>query len=542
MTGPTNPALPGDFAFESVIYASAGVNYSAVPALTQYHLYDTPDPAYVTGRINLSAFVELGSAPWPFLNTAVPLNGHIRIPRGRGPFPLVVFAHGNHNPLSNSTPGYLYLCDLLASHGIIAATIDVNFLNGVNFGENDGRAIVHLKHLKQFRVWNAQAGHPLSGKIDWNRLMIVGHSRGGEGVGHASYFNRLPAIQPVLAHPTVPLDGSAGLGPYRFNLSVVAAIAPTDGQYTPLTGPTVVPDPYFLIHGSRDGDVSNFPGYNTYNRAHAVNLANPTASDGRFKALLWVYWANHNQFNTTWPTETPGTPTLTRAEQEQVARVQFGALAAAVLLDRSEYWEVLRDHAAASAWMPPRTVFVSQYQDPERIFLLHNRESLGAPEVSSPVQGTVAADAVATSRQLFDLVNSGGPQKTITLRLDWNAAPAKLLLVIDPETLPAEEYNVLSLRVGQSTEAGNAVNRDQDFTLEVSSGCRTAAIAASSLHRLRYPDVIFGAGKTVMQTLRLPLRRRIDLGIDPRDLRSIALAFERRPTGVLYLGDVQVCN
>ena len=70
------------------------------------------------------------------------------MPRGRGPFPLVVFAHGNHNPLENSTPGYLYLCRLLASHGIVAATIDVNFLNGANFGENDGRAIVHLEHLK----------------------------------------------------------------------------------------------------------------------------------------------------------------------------------------------------------------------------------------------------------------------------------------------------------------------------------------------------------------------------------------------------------
>src|SRR5262249_17261093 len=532
-----------DFEVDSVIYASAGLNYAGVPALNQFNIYDAPDPAYVTGRINISAFAELGfSAPWPFTNTNVPLNGHIRIPRGRGPFPLVVFAHGNHQPLSNSTPGYLYLCDLLASHGIIAATIDVNFLNGGNFGENDGRAIVHLEHLKQFRVWNATAGHPLSGKIDLNRLMIVGHSRGGEGVGHASFFNRLSAVQPDLAHPTVPLDGSAGLGPYRFNSSVVAAIAPTDGQYTPLTGPTVVPDSYVLIHGSRDGDVSNFPGYDTYNRAHAVDLANPTTSDGRFKALLWVYRANHNQFNTTWPTETPGTPTLTRAEQEQVARVQFGAVAAAVLLDRSEYREVLRDHAAASAWMPPRTVFVSQYQDPERVLLLHNQEGLGAPQVSFPVQGTALADAVATSRQFFDLVNSGGPQKTITLRLTWNAAVAKLILVVDPETLPAEQYNVLSLRVGQSTEPGNAVKRDQDFTLEVSSGTRTATLPASSLHRLRYPDVIFGTGKTVMQTLRLPMQRLIDLGIDPRDLHSIALAFDRRPTGVLYLGDVQVCN
>jgi hypothetical protein len=542
MISPPNPALPGVFKFDSVIYASAGLNYAAVPALSQFTIYDAPDPAYVTGRINISAFAELGfSTPWPFSNTNVPLNGHIRIPRGRGPFPVALFAHGNHDPLSNSTPGYIYLCELLASHGIIAATIDVNFLNGNNFGENDARAIVHLEHLKQFRVWNAKAGHPLRGKIDWSRLMIVGHSRGGEGVGHASFFNRLPAIQPDLAHPTVPLDGSAGLGPYRFNLSIVAAIAPTDGQYTPLTGPTLVPDAYFLIHGSRDGDVFNFPGYDTYNRAQAVDLANPTASDGRFKALLWVYRANHNQFNTTWPTETPGTPTLTRAEQEEVAKVQFGALAAAVLLERDQYREVLRDHAVASAWMPLRTAFVSQYQDPQRVFVMHNQEGLGAPEVSSPVQGTVAADAVATSRQFFDLVHSGGPQRTITLRLAWNAAPAKLLLIIDPETLPADRYNVLSLRIGQSTEAGNVVDRDQDFTLELSSGSRTALIAASSLHRLRYPDVI-GAGKTVMQTLRLPLRRLMDLGIDPRDLRSIALSFDRRPSGVLYLGDVQLCK
>jgi hypothetical protein len=96
----------------------------------------------------------------------------------------------------------------LASHGIVAATIDVNFLNGFNFGENDGRAIVHLEHLKQFRTWNNTATHPLHGKVDLNRILIVGHSRGGEAVGHASFFNRLGSIGGVL------LDGSAGLGPY----------------------------------------------------------------------------------------------------------------------------------------------------------------------------------------------------------------------------------------------------------------------------------------------------------------------------------------
>jgi hypothetical protein len=535
-----NPGLAGDVPFDTVIYASSGLNYAAVPSLVQYNIYDSPDPAYVTGRINVSAFANLGSAPWPFLNTNVPLNGHVCIPRGRGPFPLAVFAHGNHSPFQNSTPGYLYLCELLASHGIIAATIDVNFLNGFNFGENDARAIVHLEHLKQFRAWDGMATHPLHGKVDLNRILILGHSRGGEGVGHASFFNRLTGIQPDIFHPVVPLDGSAGLGPYRFGLSGVAAIAPTDRQYQPLSGPTVVPDRYFLIHGSRDGDVSTFEGYNTYNRAHAVDLANPTVSDGKLKALLWVYRANHNQFNSVWPSETPPATTMPRADQEQIAKVHLGALAQALLLDRSENLEVLRDHAIAVTWVPAGTDFVSQYQDPERVFVQHNQESLAAPQISSPVQGAVAADAVVAARQLKDLVNAGASQTTITLRLEWNAPGARFLLNVDPATLPAERYKALSLRVGQSTEAKNAASRDQDFTIEVSSGSRTAAIPASALHRLLYPDVVFGAGKIVMQTLRLPLKRLAERGVELSDLRSIALVFDRRPTGAIYVGDVQV--
>ena len=275
MTELKNPALPGDFLLDTVIYASAGSNYGSVPALAQYTIYDSPNPAFITPRINIAPFGNLGSAPWPFPNTNVPLNGHICIPRGRGPFPLMMFAHGNHGPLENSTPGYLYLCQLLASHGVIGATIDVNFLNGSNFGENDARGIVHLEHVKQFRTWNNTAGHPLHGKVDLNRIAIVGHSRGGEGVGHASFFNRLASIKPDILTPVVQLDGSAGLGPYRFNLTAAVAIAPTDRQYQPLTGPTVVPDSYFLIHGSRDGDVSSFAGYNTYNRAHAVDRRTP---------------------------------------------------------------------------------------------------------------------------------------------------------------------------------------------------------------------------------------------------------------------------
>jgi hypothetical protein len=342
--------------------------------------------------------------------------------------------------------------------------------------------------------------------------------------------------------PVVPLDGSAGLGPYGFALKAVAAIAPTDRQYEPIAGPTIVPDRYFLIHGSRDGDVSTFEGYNTYNRAHAVNLANPTVSDGKFKALLWVFGANHNQFNSVWPSETPPATTMPRPDQERVAKVQLGALAQLLLRRRTRYLKVLRDHAVAAPWMPAGTDFVSQYQDPQREFLVHNQEGLGPPQISAPVQGTVTAVQVTAGRQQKDLVNAGAPQSTITLRVEWNAPGARLTFGINPASLPVQPFRTLAFRIGQSAEALNAVGQDQDLTIEISSGSRTAAIPASSLHRLLYPDVVFGAGKIVMQSLRLSVRRLADLGIDPRDLRSIAFAFDRTATGVVYVGDVQLSN
>jgi len=412
----------------------------------------------------------------------------------------------------------------------------VNFLNGANFGENDGRAIVHLEHLRQFRTWNNTVAHPLHGKVDLNRILIVGHSRGGEAVGHASFFNTQPSVGGVL------LDGSVGLGPYRFGITAALAIAPTDRQFTPPTGPTVVPDSYIIIHRSKDSDVFTFEGYHTYERAHAVDLANPTVSDGKFKAMLWVHKANHNQFNSIWAPETPPGVAMPRPDQEQIAMVHIGAVAQAVLLDRKAYFAVLHDHAVAGQWDPPGTELVSQYQDAERIFVQHNQEGLAPPVVSLPVQGTVAADGVAAARQLAALVG-GAATTTITLRLAWNALGSRLLLQVDPSTLPAERYRVLSLRIGQSTEPPNAANRDMDLSLEISSGSRTLSIPASSVHRLLYPDAPpIGPAKTVMQTLRLPVARLLECGVDPSDLRSIALVFDQRPAGVVYAGDLQFSN
>jgi predicted dienelactone hydrolase len=307
---------------------------------------------------------------WGFDAHALPLQARVWYPAGNGPFPLVLVVHGNHAMEDFSDPGYGYLGELLASRGIILASVDENFLNstfsaGVNLlddrpglkKENDARGWLLLEHLAQWRDWNADPAHPFHGRVDMDRVALIGHSRGGEAVGIAAAFNEL-ARYPDDA--TLEFD-------YGFKLRGVIAIAPVDGQYQPRERGTPVNDVnYFTIHGSMDGDVQSFEGVAQYSR---VRFRDPVPP--RFKASLYVVGANHGQFNTTW--ENLDTDLLSAwaldldgimpAEaQRDIARVYFSAFLEIVLRDRTGYLPIFADARRAAAWLPD-TFYISQFAD-----------------------------------------------------------------------------------------------------------------------------------------------------------------------------------
>jgi dienelactone hydrolase len=550
MMSPTlliDPSQTGPFSFQKVVYAAPNLNYQSNPDLGQYLLFQNPTPNFSTRRIDLSSIADLGfSVAWPFNNTNVPINGIVCIPQGReGPYPLVLFAHGNHDPLENSTPGYLYLCELLASYGIIAATIDVNFLNGFNFGENDGRAILQLEHVRQFFQWNLQRRHPLNRKINFSRVMIVGHSRGGEAVGHASFFKPLTSVQFDPMGPTIPLDGTRGLGPYSFfNLQAAVAIAPTDGQYTPIAGPTKLRNNYLILHGSRDGDVFTFEGYKTYDRSHTVDLANPTQPAQGFKSLLWMHGANHNFFNSVWQQESQDT--ITRQQQEQIAKVYIGAIAQALLLRRREYLDLLKDHNVGKTWLPAGVKLVSQYQDEQRRFIQHFEEPGSNIVVSSPLVGTVNTANIDAQKLSFDGTDPTQPlfEETQGVRLKWQVLGNRYRVEFNPTSLSIPSFKLLAFRVGQSAEPENPVSLDQDFTVKVSDNQTTVSFPASSINQLIYPDKVpfSGIARIVMQTFRIPFTLLRDKGLNVRQIKAIELVFDITSSGVVYLDELQLAK
>lgn len=363
-----NPGLPGN-------YTVAQMTYGSGKDIHRPEFGENVD--LISRSVDGSKLIDnwegmsgwLRTSYWGFDVTELPLQARVWYPEGEGPFPLVLVVHGNHSMEDYSDPGYDYLGELLASRGIILASVDENYINStfsarVDFlagrpglkEENDARGWLLLEHLSQFRDWNSSADNFFSGKIDMNRLALIGHSRGGEAVGVAAAFNSLSRY---------PDDASQEFD-FNFNLKGVIAIAPVYGQYEARERPTPVTDVnYLTVHGNMDGDVQSFEGVGQYSRVGF------TGEDYRFRSSLYIVGANHGQFNTTWENMDTSpfrgwsldtSRLMPRESQRDVARVYFSAFLEIALNDRQEYLPLLKDARYGASWLP-NTFFINQFSD-----------------------------------------------------------------------------------------------------------------------------------------------------------------------------------
>jgi dienelactone hydrolase len=346
--------------------------------LTLYYGSGTDDnrPEYrdsvsiVTPTVDASTLVDLGSSAeerndyWGFTPEEMPLNARVWYPDGEGPFPLVLVVHGNHDPSDFSDPGYDYLGELLASRGYILASVDENFINGGIREENDARGWFLLKHLELFRGWNEEAGNPFRGKVDLENIVLMGHSRGGEAVANAAAFNRLDRY---------PDDATMEFD-FDFDIRGIVSIAPVDGQYLPTGRKVPVEDvSYLVFHGSHDGDVTSFHGLRIYDRLTFTDSAEAAAeAEGRplFKSAIYVYRANHGQWNTVWQNKDNGPRSgrildlrtlMPGEDQRRFAELYVSAFLDAVLKKDTRYLPMFRDHRVVGGWLPP-TMYITRYE------------------------------------------------------------------------------------------------------------------------------------------------------------------------------------
>jgi len=215
--------------------------------------------------------------------------------------------------------GYEYLQKELAERGIASISIDTaigNFRN--TFLQN--RADVLLATLDEWRKL-ADAGGKYKDKIDFGRIGLVGHSRGGDAVVRAAKDNLARTVR----DPLNPKEKD------RYGISAVCSLSPTD--FTGIFSNAVALTPadkltYLVVYGSLDNDVAG---------------RSDSASGGAFdsftgtgfrhhdratcdKAMVFIDGACHNRFNTNWGLDanlSTSHPGLLGADEHKTAAMHY---------------------------------------------------------------------------------------------------------------------------------------------------------------------------------------------------------------------------
>jgi hypothetical protein len=231
-----------------------------------------------------------------FRNMPIPLEGLIVVPSGEGPYPVVLLAHGRHfrctAPLDDARggvdpfpcppdavirnyEGWAEVAGDLAANGYIVLVPNINEVSTNGFGEypQDLR-FQPLMDLHLGRLIAANAGEEdgfgvdLTGKVDMNELVMMGHSQGASMV--SEYSTVLGETDGVVPPPLALLLVTPAL-----NYEVIN-----------------IPDvPVAVIVSRCDGDIGPDHSLVYTERLQADELReSPTET-------VWLPRGNHNGFN-----------------------------------------------------------------------------------------------------------------------------------------------------------------------------------------------------------------------------------------------------
>jgi dienelactone hydrolase len=507
---------------------------------------------------------------WGFDVDKLPLNARVWYPEGPGPFPLALIVHGNHNMAEFSDSGYAYLGELLASRGIILASVDENFLNSGLFHDPPKQQAVRgwmlLEHVKLWQEWNQAEGNPFHGKVDMSRIALMGHSRGGEAAATAAAFNHMKYA---------PEDANIKFD-YGFSIKAVVAIAPADGQYKPAGQPRRIEDvSYLTIQGAHDMDVSSFDGSRQWDHVRY------TQPGPWFKAEIYAYRANHGQFNTSWGRDDAGKPLgwllnlkplMPGDEQRRISKTYISAFLEATLKDHREYLPVFEDWRVARTWLPD-TLYINRYQDTSYVPLASFDEDADLTTTSAP-GGHIAGENLSVWNE-GKIPWRDGDRGYNGVFLGWNRAkdaPAATYAITLPEGAAAKwhlgqgstiELSIAALDEdaplpGKKKDAEKEKKKEEDkskkkerespdFTIEmVTADGATASAPVSRFLSIPPPfkekftklakmdDAAYTQDwEAVFQSVRIPLSDfqavNTSKPFDPAKLAVVRLKFDRTP-------------
>ncbi|MCX5252233.1 hypothetical protein OG895_45200 [Streptomyces sp. NBC_00201] len=513
--------------------------------------YRTATGEYALDPVKLPGFPE-----------PVEMRAVVVAPKGAtGHRPLALFLHGRHATCysgdddsmawpcpagTKSIPSYRgYLLDqqLLASQGYVTVSISANGINAQDDGAEDAgaqaRSSLVRQHLARWADW---AAHPGSAPAvvrnapaaDLSRVLLVGHSRGGEGVNRAAMDSLYP--------PPAAQDGYHG--PVRWHIRGTVLIGPTIFGQNPVADVASV-----TILPGCDGDVSDLQGEVYVDGTRSVSRG------AALHSAVYVVGANHNFFNSQWtpgqaeapaqddfsddpehpdPVCSPGTATRLTANQQHQAGSTYIAAAAQLFVAGDDRVRPLLDGSGRRA----------PSADPARV-LTHavgaNRRGGFLPDGKVTVAGGRLCSAVDPDRHVACLgrdTEGGSPHfagwettREVGRRavaLSWSA-PGSAARVQPDAPVSLDGAKDLALRV---IVPPNSTGTRLDVALTDTHGRRAA------LGRVRV-DGLPGSALTASywaREVRVPLTAATRAGLDLKHVKSLELT-PRSAKGQAWLMD-----
>lgn len=509
-------------------------------------------------------------------------------------YPVALFEHGRHAncdsngdeiggselyqdrykapglcPPENRVPshrGYDYIMERIASQGIIAISIDTAEIQHDQGAWNyDMRGRLVLKWLDILRDWNDNGTDPwggiFQGKLDLTKVALSGHSRGGEGVVAAEHLN--------------------DTWPTPHSIVAINAIAPTDQNS--LGAISYVPEEaaYYLILGTRDGDVDTMQGLRTFDRAYSQDV--PGRND---KMLSTVYGANHNYFNTIWTdTEALGSTNpwvsakddgnsvaatgeyeMPAADQRQAALTTITGFFRRYLQrdlhpSLDAYKEIFTGRVKPAAMQNDHVYWT--YQDKERLTVDDfeqrppdvDHNSLCDETVSPPICGTTNYSGFSTIAEAW--FNNGSsdytappalPAKdssfyhdTLGLRLGW-AATATYETNL-PGGMDVSTYTQLSFRAAKKVSGAVSPGPGVNLLVDVEDNAGNTAhwpLRTDQLDSIPHPYLRnWSSNQALLTGVRIPLRKfqQHSSGVDLKNLVKIMITTE--DSGEIGIDDIE---
>ena len=493
---------------------------------------------------------------WGFNSKNYPINARVWYPNAEGTFPLVLIVHGNHLMTDYSDAGYEYIGRLLASKGYIVASIDQNFLNYAWFGdyyfsELFVRGWLLLKHLENWRAWNHTPGSVFYKKVDINNIALIGHSRGGEAAYIAAFLNNLDEY---------PLDAKQKFN-FKFPIKGIVQIAPTDVYTMQAEIPITINDiNYLSLHGGYDQDMY------WYTSSRIFNKIKFTDSNYHFKSSLYIYSANHGQFNTVWGWEDDNPPAswflnkkaiMPEEEQRKIAQLYISAFLETTLKGNKEYMPLFTDYRYGLSLLP-KDYYINMFADSRFQYLARYNEDT---KVTTGTADGCYIEGTHLTKWKEDAIplrmENGSTQNNVGVFLGWdtNTPPretATYTLHIPDSVL--RKFNIqpdglLTFNICNNTNDIDSI----DFSIELLTKKNIYATTLSSnillppllktsltkknpFYRIKSESNI----ERVMQHVEIPFTQfgNHPLPFHPSELISVRFTFDKTPAGEVILDNI----